>query len=248
MTSNDFYIYLKSDASVDLYPDNKQDSFKVRLREPICLSGNWVCGLQQIQGVFDFDNVDDGRFFFADETGLWHHLTIKAGRYDTIEQLLSAIQECMDSVSPGAILITYNSINGRVSVELTDDSAIIFKGDLSWILGFENGKIISNSVSTVAKRCIDLLVDYHHLMLYTDLIQPQLVGNHSSELLRILDLKTIDGHNHISEFIRPYYFPVKRNNFQIVEIFIRRESGRVPIFKKGKLNLVLHMKRKNFLL
>lgn len=246
MTSNDFYIYLKSDASVDLYPENTQHSFKVRLREPISLTGNWVCGLQQIQAVFDFDNITDGRFFFADATGKWRKTAIEPGRYDTIEQILSAIHKRVDNVVDGGIVLEYDSITGKVSVTLVEKCAIIFKDDLSWILGLENGAIISNS--RVATRCVDMMVDYHHLMLYTDLIQPQLVGSQSSELLRILDLKTIKGDHYSSEFIRPYYFPLKRNNFQIVEIFIRRESGRIPIFKKGKLNLVLHMKKKNFLI
>jgi len=246
MTSNDFYVYLKSDASVDLYPDNTQHSFKVRLREPICETGNWVCGLQQIQAEFDFDNVTDGRFHFADVTGKWQQSAINAGRYDTIKQLLTAIQDCVDNVAHGMILLVYDIISGKITVHIKGNSGIFFKNDLAWILGFEDGVVIDSNVT--AKRCVDLMIDYHHLMLYTDLIQPQLVGNHSSELLCIIDLKTIDGHHYSSEFIRPYYFPIKRNNIQIVEIFIRRESGRIPIFKKGKLNLVLHMKKKNLLL
>ena len=45
---DDFYIFLTSDDSIDLFPNNKPSEFTVSLGRNINLSGTWLCGLKEI--------------------------------------------------------------------------------------------------------------------------------------------------------------------------------------------------------
>jgi len=44
----DFYVYLTSDDSIHLFPDNKPSEFTVNLGRNITLKGNWTCALKEI--------------------------------------------------------------------------------------------------------------------------------------------------------------------------------------------------------
>ena len=45
---SDFYIKLPSNGSKQEYPNNKSNSFKIRLSEPIRLGADWRVGLMNI--------------------------------------------------------------------------------------------------------------------------------------------------------------------------------------------------------
>ena len=48
MTGTHFYLTLPSNASSDVYPDNKIGSYRVKLPQTIDLEGNWEVGLYPI--------------------------------------------------------------------------------------------------------------------------------------------------------------------------------------------------------
>ena len=43
-----FYVTLPSDASINVYPDNRQSNFTVLLKEPIKFNGDYEVGLAEI--------------------------------------------------------------------------------------------------------------------------------------------------------------------------------------------------------
>jgi hypothetical protein len=45
---DEFFIYLPSNSSLALYPDNKLTSYKVQLARPVQLKGNYMVGLREI--------------------------------------------------------------------------------------------------------------------------------------------------------------------------------------------------------
>jgi hypothetical protein len=48
MSETHFYLTLPSNASLDVFPDNKTGSYRVKLPHPIDLNGNWEVGLYSI--------------------------------------------------------------------------------------------------------------------------------------------------------------------------------------------------------
>jgi len=49
MEQQQFHLYLSSEDSKDLYPNNKPSSFVVQLPKTICLKGMWMCALCEVQ-------------------------------------------------------------------------------------------------------------------------------------------------------------------------------------------------------
>ena len=45
MSGTHFYLTLRSNASSDVFPDNKTTSYRVKLPQTIDLEGNWEVGL-----------------------------------------------------------------------------------------------------------------------------------------------------------------------------------------------------------
>ena len=48
MSGTHFYLALPSNASLDVFPDNKTTEYRVKLPQPFELDGNWEVGLYSI--------------------------------------------------------------------------------------------------------------------------------------------------------------------------------------------------------
>ena len=56
---DNFYVVLPSNASTDLFPDNSQSRFRVRLRHPLQLHGSWEVGVAEIHMPLYWFNIDE---------------------------------------------------------------------------------------------------------------------------------------------------------------------------------------------
>jgi hypothetical protein len=73
MSGTHFYLTLPSNASLDVFPDNKTTEYRVKLPQPIELDGNWEVGLYSISYPHTWytlrDVADDLYFYYNDGTG-----------------------------------------------------------------------------------------------------------------------------------------------------------------------------------
>lgn len=83
-----------------------------------------------------------------------------------------------------------------------------------------------------------------HMYIYTDIIEPNLVGDCIAPLLRIIKIQKepMDTNTSVS-FSNPYYLPVIKREFGTIEIHIRDDLGQLVPFVSGKLNVRLHFRR-----
>src|SRR5687767_10937588 len=56
---DNFYVVLPSNASTDIFPNNTQSHFRVRLRHPLQLYGSWEVGVAEIHMPLNWFNVDE---------------------------------------------------------------------------------------------------------------------------------------------------------------------------------------------
>ena len=83
-----------------------------------------------------------------------------------------------------------------------------------------------------------------HLYIYTDIIEPNLVGDCIAPLLRIIKVEKQTTDTNISvSFTNPYYLPIMKREFDTIEINIRDDEGHLIPFVSGKLNVRLHFRR-----
>ena len=43
-----FRVYLPSNASMNLFPDNKPSDYKIQMNRPLQLNGNWEVGVENV--------------------------------------------------------------------------------------------------------------------------------------------------------------------------------------------------------
>lgn len=83
-----------------------------------------------------------------------------------------------------------------------------------------------------------------HMYIYSDIVEPNLVGDCVSPLLRIVKSENSSKReNVVAIFNNLYYVPVLKRQFDTIEINIRDDEGNLVPFVSGKLNVRLHFKR-----
>ena len=74
MSGTHFYLTLPSNASSDVFPDNKTTSYRVKLPQTIDLEGNWEVGLYSISYPNTWYTLQKGfdtHVYYGDPTGIF---------------------------------------------------------------------------------------------------------------------------------------------------------------------------------
>ncbi|GBL84000.1 hypothetical protein AVEN_208317-1 [Araneus ventricosus] len=103
------------------------------------------------------------------------------------------------------------------------------------MLGFDPTEIVSNhpNIETLVESPLvaDPCAHYRVLFLYTDIVEPQIVGNVFAPLLRIVNVTGSDGEMVCVQYDRPHYIPLSRKIIDTIEIVIR--THRVDFHRSG---------------
>ena len=101
--ATDFYLTLPSNASMKMYSDNTLAHYITDLPQRIDLSGEWECGLAEIQYPHTCHNIGaKDTWFFLDETialGRTTSAQLSAGYYKTPMSLINHVNEGLDSMA-----------------------------------------------------------------------------------------------------------------------------------------------------
>lgn len=261
-----FYVTLPSDSSMNYFPENKISHYFTRLPMPLDLKGEWEVGLTELiyphtwRNITEYGNeyeyvlgnsleLADGRPRNGNE---YEHddsdtkkIRIPSGYYESPNDIIKVInyQKFNDRIS-----ISYNKHTKKVKVSLKKYAQLKFLSGLAECLGFPPGEVVSN-VSTPSSTfespfIADPHADFKLLYLYSDIVEPQIVGDTVAPLLRVIPVKGEDGDMIHEVFDRPHYIPVTRKNFQTIETVIRTHTGRLVSFDRGKLIVKLHFRQK----
>jgi hypothetical protein len=130
-------------------------------------------------------------FYIRDPSGTPTVFIVKPGYYSTVEELLQGMKEAIDvEKTRNSVTFLYNKISRRVTIKIKNGYKIIFPGDLGTILGFKPRTTISTT--TTAENIVDLEAATHFLYVYTDVVQPQVVGDSQVPLIRIIPVEGKD--------------------------------------------------------
>lgn len=171
MTETQFYVFLPSNASLDLYRDNTLSSYTVHLPEPIVLEGEYEVGLQCIIWPRTFYNITKTSWYLYYEhtsTQQADTILLSEGHYDTIKDLIDHINEWLRKTVSDNIQLTYNPTSEKVSVSVKNEYRLLLRGKLSQILGFGGErKVISKS--QISPFVTDLDGGMQCLYIYADI-------------------------------------------------------------------------------
>ena len=243
--SSQFYVTLPSNSSMSLYPNNTLTSYTTHLVNQVNLTGKWEVALSEIHYPFTWYNIADNNksFTFSVRGRVQTHARISQGFYSSVQEIIDAINGEMTDAAQHNIIITLDRYTGRVKIEVREGAFIYFDDYLFRMLGLKYNKVSENVEGHLP---VDVNGGFYGLYVYCDIVENHLVGDVSAPLLRIVPVQksgVTQGDVIAHTFSTPHYVPVKRKNFENIQMDIRTDTGEKVPFQHGKLTTTLHFRK-----
>ena len=239
-----FTMELVSNGSVQLFPDITLSSFTNFLPEQLDLDGQWEVAISEVPYPSMYQNVTEGKLMFFDknfsnssdfsylEPGLYPAIT------DIVEAMKILIQErhnhtgdCIKvKVSRGTQKVEIYSANeGSGLAFFSTDMGPFFRS----IVGNDFGVMLRGKGPHKPDFVYDI-VCIHSLMIYTDLVEYNIVGDTEAPLLRCFffisklkagDIITTGQYMNYQTFRNLQFRPLLKISFHSIHIDLRDTSG-----------------------
>ena len=256
-------IELVSNASSELFPNITLSPFTNYLPEEVNLEGRWEVAVSEISYPSMYQNVTEGNVLFHDnvlsktkdyyylEPGLYHSIT------DIVEAMDSLIQN-RNNHNKTCIGVKVDRRTQKIAFSLVIDesSFVISSIDLGHIFGgdFSNDRGILMLGEGPHKSLFAYnLVRIHSLMIYTDIVEFNIVGDTKAPLLRCFpfiskvksgDVITNGRYMNYQTFSNLQFRRLLKNSFHSVKIDLRHTSGeKIPFVSVGITRLVLMFRK-----
>lgn len=253
-----FTINLLSNASMEVFPDNTLSLFRtiLPLQNGLLLEGNWEVALSEIVYPVLVKNINDhGNFRFRsyigdkEEDPPYYQARVTAGLYNDMETVVSNMETCVASSFARRrdyeFVYTIDPFTKLMSMTLPNESSFlgIQGSELARVTGFKQGRSMYGQGPHIAAYPVNFQpVDT--LLIYTDIIQHQIVGDIRAPLLRAVPFtwsantspsKTVAHTFQHLEFKR-----LSQNVIHTILIDLRSERGnRVSFLDVGHVSLTL---------
>lgn len=243
MENTQFYVWLPSNSSMNVFPSNTLAEYRVHLPQPLQLTGEWEVALTEIQYPHSWNNVRENfwnRFYI--KKGDWIDVFIvPQGHYTSLKSIIDKMNDLVKATEyKDKVWFSYEMLNRKVTVHVENPYFVTFS-DFGKMLGFSRDVTLSQT--TTAEREADLDLGFHNLYVYCDVVQPQVVGDTQVPLIRIVPVEGKDGERVSRSFLTPQYLPVNRKQLETIEVNIRRDTGDKIPFESGRVLVTLHFKR-----
>ena len=256
MSENGFYLTEQpSNASLDLHPDNTLTRYTTALPQRISLSGQWECGMVEMQYTHSWYNVtSDNTWLGVTLGGATYAVRIDAGYYDTPTTLIRTINRRIRAVVKEKNVKLSDSHNTqKVTIHMVQNSAFsVYSLDLQNVLGLtqsiytspenENEKGFTTVIE--AESVIDLAQGFYALYVYASIVEPRVVGDSVVPLLRIVPIEGKHGDLVSKSFDNVQYVEVLHKEFTTIEVDIRDDTGRSVPFERGRTTVTFHFRRR----
>ena len=252
MESSSFYVTLPSNASMDIYPKNKQSSFKVQLPKTLHLSHRYEVALSEIQFPVSWKTFSkNSSYSFRTrniEKGWTHYLYLPVAYYHTLEEFVNEINVTLDGYlkisenDPTSITLQIDKLTQKVIINCKEHYRIRFTSETNDVLGLEDKWY--KDKRTIAPYTYDISRGFSAMYVYCSVCAPQIVGNVYAPLLRAVAAKGERGDHIIKSYSEPHYIPVNTDEVNTIEINIKDDTARDVPFTFGKVICKLHFRQK----
>ena len=257
-----FTIELVSNASAQLFPENTLSSFTNFLPEQLNLDGQWEVAISEISYPSMYQNVTEGKFMFFDkklskssevyylEPGLYPSIT------DNVEAMNILIQR--HNHSENCIKVNLSRRTQKVEIYLANEASglAFFSTDMGHIFGSNVGNEFGVMLRGKGPHKPEFAYDsvrIHSLMIYTDLIEYNIVGDTKAPLRRCFpfisklksgDIITTGQYMNYQTFSNLQFRPLLKNSFHSIHIDLRDTRGeKTPFVSVGITRLVLMFRK-----
>ena len=244
-----FYLTLPSNSSMRYFPDNTLAQYKTKLPQDIDLTGRWEVGLSEIQFPHTYYNIQSEEAWMKVKVrgdDVEAHKILAPGFYSSSKELVKSVHNMAD---PGRgdkdkrIRLGMNDVTNKMHLRVKKGCTIRFSPKLAEMLGLEGGTYTDTPGIYYAPKMIDVHQGFYSLYVYCDLVESVVVGDVLAPLLRIVPMKGKPSETIVRAFDNIQFKPLQRNHFNLVEIDIRDDTGKVVLFNRGKVVITLAFRR-----
>ena len=258
-----FTIELVSNALAQLFPDNTLSSFTNFLPEQLNLDGQWEVAISDISYPSMYQKVTEGKLMFFDKklSNSSEFYYLEPGLYFSIRDIVEAmnilIQE-RHNHSENCIKVKVSRKTKKVEIYLANEASglAFFSTDQGHTFGSNNGnefEVMLRGKGPHKTEFASDIVRIHSLMIYTDLIEYNIVGDTKAPLLRCFpfvsklkcrDIITTGQYMNYQTFSNLQFRPLLNNSFHSIHIDLRDTSGeKIPFVSVGITRLVLMFRK-----
>jgi len=246
------YVTLQSNASMDLYPENKITNFRNRLGIKITKpAGKWEVALAGMQYTAGLLYLRKGEALFErwpDPNGARKEYISSPSDATTLAEFTDALNKAL----PGSTFTT-NKLNAAYSLKLKSPTEVIRATEkIRDLLGLKSNIL---TCSTQSRReqsmCIGastfpmfLTAGNTKLFVYCDLIWPQFIADRMAQCLRVVSYTGNSREQKNLEFFNRHYMDLAISDFDTIHIYLRNELGELVPFEFGNLTITLHFREK----
>ena len=258
-----FTIELVSNASGELFSNNTLSSFRNFLPEQVNLEGQWDVAISEIPYPSMYQNITEGKFKFFDqkfskststdnlEPGLYTSIT------DFVEAMNTLIQE-WNNHNETCITAKVSRRTQKVVIVLANDTSGFAFGstDLGHIFGNNVGNefgVLMIAKGAHAHGFAYDIVRIHPLMIYSDLVEYNIVGDTKFPLLRCFpfisnlmggNIMTTGQYMNYQTFTNLQLRPLLKNFFHSEHIDLRDTSAdKIHFVPVGSTRFVLMFRK-----
>ena len=245
-----FTIELVSNASAELSPNNTLSSFTNFLPEQLNLEGQWEVAFSETSHPSMYQNITEGIFAFFDEklsksTSTYH---LEPGLYTSITDIVEAMNRLIqerNNHNESRITVKVSRRTQKVVTMLANaTSGLAFCSiDLGHIfgnnVGNEIGVLMIGKGPHEPQFAYDI-VSIHSLLVYSDLVEYNIVGATKAPLLRCFpfisklkgrDIITTGQYMNYQTFSSLQFRPLLKISFHSINIDLRDTSGeKYPLY------------------
>lgn len=261
-----FYVTLPSNSSEEYYGRQTPGHYYTRLATPLHVDPEeYEVGLAEISMPNTRYNVPEFHVTYTDMTGApprAYRISMKAGHYKSIRHLITRLNRSIGktmhiSAELPQNKFAHNRVSGRVTCYAASGFQVEFEDSLGILLGFGNSKTTKlayertgdiykeRSVTGMFEANVNRLSET--LMIYSDIISPQFVGDHLVPMLRHLPhVPERRGDSDVvqARFMHVHYVGLQRAVIESIEIYYADSTGNEPTFQSGASVVKLHFRRK----
>lgn len=237
---------------MEFYSDNTLTHYVTKLPQRIHLKGEWEVGLTDIHYPHSWYNLRGAEILLVKNKGskTFH---IENGYYESTEKLVDTINDLVKTeFHEESVHLSYNPVNQHVSVKVVAPWRFLPNTHMGNVLGFGAQQTSfdggTNYETYRGEHVAALNQGIYGLFVYSDIVEPQTVGDRLVPLLRTVPITGRHGENVATYFQNVHYVNLLRKEFDMVEIDIRDDTGQPIPFEQGKLMLTLHFRKKQLLL
>ncbi|KAF4518578.1 hypothetical protein B566_EDAN015729 [Ephemera danica] len=255
---DNFYLTLPSNSSFDAFPDNKTSCFTTHLPQRISLQGQYEVAVVECHFPRTFANINNTNniIYYGRKNKHMKKFKLPIGYY-SITDIIKKINSHQDLSN----FLELKFIDGRIKTFPSGEGKnpilrahaeggysidqVSLSGNLAMQLGFQiNVNLMDTQISEREPTVVLGLPS--QIYLYCDIVEQQYIGDTLAQLLRIIhmdNLNYIFGTDMVAHFESPHYIPLKKSEFETIEIDLRTDRGSPVPFIFGTACIKLHFRR-----